>query len=349
MLPALDFLICDVCVFSVSSEVLVSNTVGDTCDVNTVSGSGSDSGSDPSDVLIDVLSKFPSGPVSRETIALIEKSVTTDVAAAAPAPADNGVESEDESKVEVDVHAEVLRMFDSTRAVLEAAVEERAKVTVREWLKRKASLESCIEVSLREHLELYEKAHAIRLLLEMREQQLKAKARDLAQSHRRSQASGFGSFFSRHQPDGQGDLDDSFDVRRRDDESEDFYSLLMEEEEPEAEAKYRGQRAELGSATGAGAGDGAGADSATGTSTGTGSVIGSGTDGTFSKKRRFAPHAESSSNATSTTSANNATSTTTTSTTTATTTATTVTSISTSASASSEAPPSDPLTNLLPL
>ena len=183
MLPALDFLICDIFsnVSSTLEVVSVSNTagvVGD-ADTNEAVKGGSESGSDPSDELfVDVLSKFPSGSVSKETIAML--MVTTDAAG-------------DEPEVEtIDVHTEVLRMFNSTRAVMEAAVEERAKVTVREWLKRKASLESCIEVSLREHLELYEKAHAIRLLLEMREQQLKAKARELALSHRRSHfASGF--------------------------------------------------------------------------------------------------------------------------------------------------------------
>ncbi|RYH14473.1 hypothetical protein EON65_33565 [archaeon] len=60
----------------------------------------------------------------------------------------------------------------SKKKELETRAEERAKVTFLSWQRDRKSMEDIIEGSLREYIDIYEKAHALRLQFEAERQQL---------------------------------------------------------------------------------------------------------------------------------------------------------------------------------
>ena len=59
--------------------------------------------------------------------------------------------------------------------ILEKRAENKAKVKFQEWQRDKLSLEEIIDNSLKEYVEIYEKAHALRLQFEAEKAMMTAK------------------------------------------------------------------------------------------------------------------------------------------------------------------------------
>lgn len=113
-----------------------------------------------------------------------------------------------------DTDFDIQLLWEQARNSMERAAEERARVTVRDWIKGKKTIEDCINESLSDHIDLFERAHSIRLILEHREQQVQSKIRE-------SQSSRSVSFTG-------------YDVRRQRDmenDHSDFYILFDNDQE----------------------------------------------------------------------------------------------------------------------
>lgn len=86
----------------------------------------------------------------------------------------------------------VQSMWQEAKTEMETAAEARARVCLKEWTTTRKTVETAIQESLSEHVELFEKATACRLLLEQRAQELLVRERALALASRRNSNSGGG-------------------------------------------------------------------------------------------------------------------------------------------------------------
>lgn len=88
----------------------------------------------------------------------------------------------------------------SRKKELETRAEERAKLTYLSWQRDRKSLEDIIEGSLKEYIDIYEKAHALRLQFEAERQQLMSTVNAMLAARGPMTASPASSYFPSSKP-----------------------------------------------------------------------------------------------------------------------------------------------------
>ena len=135
------------------------------------------------------------GPAVEPAAAAVDATATDPAAAAVDptpielAPAEPGTAEPSPAAPGPDVENAAMNVVDAAEALFlerqregELQSEKKAKEQVVEWLKNKTSLEHAIDEALKDHLEIHEKAHSVRLMFEAEKAALLAKVRESSRS-----------------------------------------------------------------------------------------------------------------------------------------------------------------------